>query len=325
MWHANFPQENPMTIRPKLILELFAVFVSVASCPSFAQNQAAVTPDTATTVTTTGGTANRIAKFSGSNTIVNSILYDNGTAVGIGTTTPTATLTVDGAMTITGTSVLNGQVLLPSQGTATASEAFNSQFIKLSSSAFNSSSMSVVSPRFQLQVEPTGNDTASPNGTLNLLASATASTPVETGFFINTNGTIHFAPGQTFPGGGPFCIATAGGFGSGGTTFVGPGFTVPAENNCAPWSGFTKTASTVILTTNGAACLSSTGKTLTVSVSSADPDFLGAGTQASDYIQLTRTSSTGSFTGGTDQGEFAGSADQVTCTSSVLSLPDSHD
>jgi hypothetical protein len=33
-----------MTIRPKLILELFTVFVSVASCPSFAQNQAAVTP-----------------------------------------------------------------------------------------------------------------------------------------------------------------------------------------------------------------------------------------------------------------------------------------
>ena len=185
--------------------------------------------------------------------------------------------------------------------------------------------MSVVSPRFQLQVEPTGNDTASPKGTLNLLASATASAPVETGLFINTNGTIHFAPGQTFPGGGPFCIATAGGFGSGGTTFVGPGFAVPAENNCTPWSGFTKTASTVILTTNGAACLSSTGKTLTVSVSSADPDFLGAGTQASDYIQLTRASSTGSFTGGTDQGEFAGSAVQVTCTSSVLSLPDIHD
>ena len=185
--------------------------------------------------------------------------------------------------------------------------------------------MSVVAPRFQLQVEPTGNNTASPKETLNVLASATASAPVETGLFINTNGTIHFAPGQTFPGGGPFCIATSGGFGSGGTTFVGPGFTVPAENNCTPWSGFTKTASTVILTTNGAACLSSTGKTLTVSVSSADPDFFGAGTQVSDYIQLTRTGSTGSFTGGTDQGEFAGGADQITCTSSVLSLPDIHD
>jgi hypothetical protein len=78
------------------------------------------------------------------------------------------------------------------------------------------------------------------------------------------------------------------------------------------------------LTTSGAACLSTTGKTLTVSVSSADPAFLGTN-PASDYIQLTRASSTGSFTGGTDQGEFAGSADQVTCTSGLLSLPDIHD
>src|ERR1700727_3564899 len=64
-----------------------------------------------------------------------------------------------------------------------------------------------------------------------------------------------------------FCIATAGGFGSGGTSFVAPGFTVPAENKCTPWSGFTKTASTVILTTNGAACLSPTGKTPAASFS----------------------------------------------------------
>jgi hypothetical protein len=40
---------------------------------------------------------------------------------------------------------------------------------------------------------------------------------------------------------------------------------------------------------------------------------------------LTRTSSTGTFTGGSDQGQFAGSADQITCTSSLLTLPDSHD
>ncbi len=131
-----------MTIRPKLVLELFAVFVSVASCPSFAQNQAssaAVTPDAATTVTTTGGTANKIAKFSGSNTIVNSILYDNGTEVGIGTTSPSATLTVDGTMTVDGTSIMNGQIQLPAVGTATASKAYNSQFIKLDTSAYNSS------------------------------------------------------------------------------------------------------------------------------------------------------------------------------------------
>jgi hypothetical protein len=70
-----------------------------------------------------------------------------------------------------------------------------------------------------------------------------------------------------------YCIAVDGGFGHGGTTFIGSGFAVPGEGNCTPWSGFTKTASTVILTTTGTGCLSSDGKALTVSVSSADPLF----------------------------------------------------
>jgi hypothetical protein len=314
-----------MTIRPKLILEIFAVFVSVASCPSFAQNQSAITPDVATTVTTTGGTANKVAKFSGTNTIVNSILYDNGTDVGIGTTSPTATLTVNGTLTVDGFATFDNYLLLPATGTATSSKAFNSQLFKLYASAFNSSSKAVVQPHFEWQVEPTGNNTATPNGTMNLLATSGAGALAETGLFVNTNGTIHFAPSQTFPGGGPFCVAVSGGFGGGGTTFVAPGFNVPAGNSCTPWSGFTKTASSVILTTSGVACLSGTGKTLTVSVSSADPSFFGAGTQVSDYIQLTRTGTTGSFTGGTDQGNFGGGADQATCTASVLSLPDIHD
>ncbi|MBV9303667.1 MAG: hypothetical protein JOY62_03435 [Acidobacteriaceae bacterium] len=44
-----------------------------------------------TTVTTTGGTANIVAKYSGSSTIVNSLLFDNGSSVALGTTSPTAT------------------------------------------------------------------------------------------------------------------------------------------------------------------------------------------------------------------------------------------
>ena len=181
-----------------------------------------ITSNAASNVTTTGGTANTVAKFSGSNTIVNSILYDNGTEVGIGTTTPSATLTVDGTMTLNGASTLNGGVALPAQGTATASKSYSSQYIKMSTSAYNSSTKAVVAPRFQLMGEVTGNDTASPNGTLNLLASSGASAPAETGFYFNTNGTIHFAPGQTFPGGtgtGTITGVTAGtGLTGGGTS-----------------------------------------------------------------------------------------------------------
>jgi hypothetical protein len=180
-----------------------------------------ITSNAASNVTTTGGTANTVAKFSGSNTIVNSILYDNGTEVGIGTTTPSATLTVDGTMTLNGASTLNGGVALPAQGTATASKSYSSQYIKMSTSAYNSSTKAVVAPRFQLMGEVTGNNTASPNGTLNLLASAGPGAPSETGLYFNTNGTVHFASGQTFPGTGAGTITgvTAGtGLTGGGTS-----------------------------------------------------------------------------------------------------------
>jgi len=256
-----------------------------------------------TNVTTKGGTVNTLPLF-----------------------TPTATNIQSSIVTQTGTSSINvlGKLNLPASATATATAGKASRPEAFTASTFNSGTAAAVAQNFQLQAEPANNNTASPSGTLNLLYAAGTAAPAETGLKISNKGVITFAPGQTFPGGGPFCIATAGGFGSGGTTFVAPGFTVPAQNKCTPWSGFTKTASTVILTTSGAACLSSTGKTLTVSVSSLDPAFLGTN-PASDYIQLTRASSTGSFSGGTDQGQFAGSADQVTCTSGLLSLPDMHD
>jgi len=254
-----------------------------------------------TNVTTTGGTVNTLPLF-----------------------TPTATNIQSSIVTQTGTSAINvlGKLNFPASATATATAGKASRPEAFTASAFNSGTAAAVAQNFQLQAEPANNNTASPSGTLNLLYSAGTAAPAETGLKISSKGVITFAPGQTF-GGGAFCIATGGGFGSGGTTFVAPGLSVPAVNKCTQWSGFTKTASTVILNTSGAACLSSTGKTLTVSVSSLDPAFFT--NPVSDYIQLTRASSTGSFTGGTDQGQFAGSADQVTCTSGLLSLPDSHD
>lgn len=121
-----------------------------------------------------------------------------------------------------------------------------------------------------------------------------------------------------------YCISVSGGFGHGGTTFVGTGFALPAEGACAPWAGFTKTATSVVLTTNGTGCLSSDGKAFTVSVSSADPEFFGPGHTESDYIQFSRGNSKDKFTTGHDTGAFAGTAEPVTCSSSLLSLPSTH-
>ena len=136
---------------------------------------------------------------------------------------------------------------------------------------------------------------------------------------------LSLAPVHSFAAEGPYCIAVNGGFGnSGGTTFVARNFTLPTEGKCSPWSGYTKTASTVILMTSGTSCLSSDNDALTVSVSSADPSFVGAGSIVGDYIQLTRASATDPFSG-SDYGYFAGSAEPVSCSSELLTLPAYHD
>jgi len=115
-----------------------------------------------------------------------------------------------------------------------------------------------------------------------------------------------------------------GGFGTGGTTFVAKGFSVPTAGQCTPLSAFAKTATTVILKSTGSACFSINSKVLTVSIFSTDPAFLGAGQLGADYIQLCPA-------GGTcpvpeeDQGAFSGPVELVTCTNKVLSLPPMHD
>jgi len=135
---------------------------------------------------------------------------------------------------------------------------------------------------------------------------------------------VLLAPIHSFAAEAPYCIAVNGGFGGGGTTFVARNFTLPTEGKCNPWSGYTKTASTVILMTSGTSCLSSDSKALTVSVTSADPSYIDVSTLTADYIQLSRTDATEPFTG-QDFGYFAGSAEPVSCTSDLLSLPSTHD
>jgi hypothetical protein len=133
------------------------------------------------------------------------------------------------------------------------------------------------------------------------------------------------APLQSFASSeAPYCIAVNGGFRNGGTTFVARNFSLPAASKCSPWTGYTKTASTVILMTSGTSCLSSDNTALTVSVTSADPSFFGAGTIVGDYIQMSRPDATEPFSG-YDYGYFAGTAAPVSCNSELLTLPSTHD
>ena len=122
----------------------------------------------------------------------------------------------------------------------------------------------------------------------------------------------------------PYCIAVGGGFGNGGTTFVARNFSLPGEGKCTPWTGYTKTADSVILTTSGTSCLSSDSKALTVSVTSVDPPTFYIGQYTADYIFLMRGDPTQPFSG-QDTGAFAGPAEPVTCTNDLLTLPSTHD
>ncbi len=164
------------------------------------------------------GTQNFIPLWTDNNgDLGNSVLFQSGTGssakTGVNTTTPAATLDVNGG------EIVRGAMQLPATGTATAAKGFTSQPLQLQGSSFNSTTQQAIGPVFQLQTEPASNNTASPSGTLNLLYSNGSGSPTETGLNIASNGQIKFASGQTFPGAGTITGITAGtGLSGGGTS-----------------------------------------------------------------------------------------------------------
>ena len=137
-------------------------------------------PATGTTpVTTAGGTVNKLAKFDANADIANSQVFDNGTNVGVGNTAPAAKLDV------TGTGIFRGALSLPATAAATSVAGKNSQPLNFTASSFSSSTLKAVNETFRWQAEPTGNNTATPLGKLNLLFGSGTATPGETGLSIS--------------------------------------------------------------------------------------------------------------------------------------------
>ncbi len=175
----------------------------------------AIMPNVTSNVTTTGGTLGFVPEFSGASSIIDSPIFVSTSGdVGIGTTTPSGTLDVNGPATI------GGSLILPALGSATTAGGFGSQLLKMYTSAYNSSSKAVVDPRFEWQAVESGNNTASPSATLELLASNGPAGTAATGFSFNTNGTINFAPGQSFPGADITGTVNATGYNLGGSSFA---------------------------------------------------------------------------------------------------------
>jgi hypothetical protein len=100
--------------------------------------------------------------------------------------------------------------LLPQTGTATTKQGFISNPLDVQTSSFSSKTSSAVTQNFRWQAEPTGNDTANPSGSLNLLFGSNGTSPTETGLSIASSGLISFASGQTFPGAGGGTVTSVG-------------------------------------------------------------------------------------------------------------------
>ncbi len=182
-----------------------------------------VTPNADPPVTTTGGFSGYIPVFNSSSSIVNSTIFQNANGIGINGV-------AYAALDVSGRTIFRGTMVVSRNGDATATSGVGSVPLQFWANDWNSTIDGPVQPVMQLQAEPTGNNTASPGATLNLLYNnGTVLNASETGLYFNANGTIHFAPGQTFPivgtGGGTITAVTA------GTALTGGGTTGPVTLN----------------------------------------------------------------------------------------------
>ena len=281
------------------------VLAAPASVGSDAANRAdtgaaGASPTAATDVTTTGGTVNYLPVFTGTSTVLDSVVFQSGTGatakIGINTATPLTTLDIKGASTV------RGILSLPVTGNATATAGKNSQPLSLAASAYNSGTPAAVNQTFRWQAEPAGNNTATPSGTLNLLFAQGTAVPAETGLHIASNGQITFATGQTFPGSGGgsgtvTSVATGLGLKGGPITTSG---TLTIDTTVVPRLGAANTF-TGNQTLNGTLTVASSGSTIVAGTGSAsDPAIQGNGISFGIEGNASTTNGTGIFGFGAD-------------------------
>jgi hypothetical protein len=180
-----------------LPVSAFALVGSKTTAYSAGVTPSVITPDGTSNVTTTGGTTGYLPVFTGTSSVGNSILFSSSTGIGVGDV-PNSSAVFD----VNGKSIWRGLLNVSRAGTATTSKGYDSFPMFFQASAWNTASKAALFPAFQLQAEPTGNNTANTGGTFNLLYNSNSGTLAETGLYFNGNGTIHFASGQTFPGTG---------------------------------------------------------------------------------------------------------------------------
>ncbi|HEY0704233.1 MAG TPA: hypothetical protein VGD60_15790 [Candidatus Acidoferrales bacterium] len=144
---------------------------------------------------TGGGTTNYVPLWTSATALGNSILFQTGGNIGIGTTAPAETLDVNG------NSIFRGSFQLPPGHPAIASSGYESHSFQFQASSFNSTTKTSNTEAFGFRAEPLNNNTANPSAKLDLFFGAGGSAPfTDTGLSFAANGIVTFAPGQSFNG-----------------------------------------------------------------------------------------------------------------------------
>jgi hypothetical protein len=222
-WLGIQPEHEPELPRVLLVSAPYALKAADAESPAIVTNGSGSSLTSETTaivtsgssssavasavgtipVTTAGGTVNLLAKFDAAADITKSLIFDNGTNVGIGNTAPAAKLDVSGS------GIFRGFLQLPATSTANSTtKGYNSQPFDFLASVFNGTT--AVNQHFRCQAEPVNPGLTTASGKLDLLFASGTGTPAETGLSIANNGRISFASGQTFPGTGTITGVIAG-------------------------------------------------------------------------------------------------------------------
>jgi trimeric autotransporter adhesin len=144
---------------------------------------------------TGSGTTNFVPLWTSASALGNSLLYQTGGKIGVGTTTPTETLDVNG------NSIFRGSFQLPPGHDAIPSAGYESHSFQFEASSYNSSTAASTTQSFGFRAEPLNNNTSNPSAQLDLFFIPNGgSTFVNTGLSFAANGIVTFAPGQNFPG-----------------------------------------------------------------------------------------------------------------------------
>jgi hypothetical protein len=160
-----------------------------------APNTNAATNASPQTTPTGIGTTNYLPLWTSSSTLGNSLMYQTGGKIGIGTTTPTETLDVNG------NSIFRGSFQLPPGHPAIAASGYESHSFQFQASSYNSSTKASTTQSFGFRAEPLNNNTTNPSAQLDLFFIPNGGSDFEyTGVSWSSTGIQTFAPGQTFNG-----------------------------------------------------------------------------------------------------------------------------